>query len=251
MPAAGSGQRFAANIPKQYALLANKPVIEHSLEALLHSNIFAGIKVVLAQSDEHFNALAVANDRRVSTCVGGSSRALSVLNGLLGLSAQAQPDDWVMVHDAARPLLDSASIIALYDALKTEPVGGILAIPVNDTLKQSNLTAVSSEKPSSEVLPKITHTVDRSGIWAAQTPQMFRYQLLVDALTSALNSPDGNQLNDITDEASALEKAGYGVKLVTGPRSNIKITTADDMALANCYFSIRQTVQGKTQKGQV
>jgi len=248
MPAAGSGQRFAAKLPKQYAMLANKPVIEHSLEALLHSNIFAEIKVVLAKSDDHFNTLTVANDRRVTTCVGGPSRALSVLNGLLSLSAQAQPDDWVMVHDAARPLLDSASIIALYDALKAEAVGGILAIPVNDTLKQANVTAVSSGKPASEMLHTIAHTVDRSGIWAAQTPQMFRYKLLVDALTSAL---DSSSSNDITDEASALEKAGYGVKLVAGARSNIKITTAEDMALANYYVSIRQTMQRNTQKEQV
>jgi 2-C-methyl-D-erythritol 4-phosphate cytidylyltransferase len=240
VPAAGSGQRYSAELPKQYANLANKAVLQHSLEALLDSALFTGVVVALAMDDQRFETLPAASDSRIVSCIGGASRAQSVLNALQALKNKAQPDDWVMVHDAARPLVRSATIKKLYDTLCDDAIGGILAAPMHDTLKQTHANTLVQP-------PVIEQTLDRANIWAAQTPQMFRYQMLSDALKNALLDDAGI---GITDEASALEKSGYKVRLVQGERSNFKITTSEDMTLASFYIKLQDSMKDKV-KGTV
>lgn len=213
IPAAGSGSRMQQSHPKQYLSIQGVTIIEHTLNAFLAKPEIARIMVCIAQNDQHFNQLAVADNPRVATTLGGSSRALSVLNGVNALAADDQ--DWVLVHDAARPCLSVNLLDSLIQQLKSDEIGGILAVPANDTLKRAN-----SEQ-------RIESTMDRSTIWQAQTPQMFRYGLLKNAINHSIS----NNI-EITDEASALESMGYMPKLIKGDARNLKVTTPDDIDLA-------------------
>ena len=213
VPAAGSGTRMGDDLPKQYHLLAGRPMLRHALEVLCASPLIQRVFVVLAERDdiwERFDWSELGVKLSVLRC-GGPTRAGSVLNGLLALSAFAKPDDWVLVHDAARPCLSSAQLDRLIEQVGHDEVGGILAVPVADTLKRSGADG------------RIEATVPREHLWQAQTPQMFRYGLLREALSRS---------RTVTDEASAVEALGYRPLLVASDTSNLKVTYPADMALA-------------------
>ncbi len=212
--AAGRGARMGGDLPKQYQLLAGKPIIERSLRALEAAQAVNGIMVVLGQNDEHWDKLKLRCSKPLKTVLGGAERADSVLSGLDALASECGKDDWVMVHDAARPCLDPALVDRLEAALMGHPCGGLLAIPVRDTLKQVR---------EGEVVA----TLDRAQLWQAQTPQVYRYDLLRQALLQA--SDKGVQ---VTDETMAMELAGYHPRIVEGAAGNIKITVPEDMLLA-------------------
>lgn len=224
IPAAGTGLRMASDIPKQYLPLAGATVLEHSLAALLDSDLIESVVVALSADDEHAAALHSLQDTRVLRVEGGRQRSDSVLAGLKALERLASPGDWVLVHDAARPCVSPQDISSLVRAVIDAGVGGILAAPVVDTVKRSG-----GDNRVQETLP-------RERLWCAQTPQMFRLGSLRDALENA-------KLNgfEVTDEASAMELAGEGVQLISGACSNLKITLPQDLALAEFYLSQRQT----------
>ena len=217
MPAAGAGLRFGAGLPKQYQLIAGVPVIRWSLAPLLDRSDVRGIVVALAADDEHGPRI-MPSDPRVETTTGGSTRAASVACALAALADRAAADDWVIVHDAARPCLTGADLERLIVRLADEPVGGLLAAPVSDTLKREDGGAVAE-------------TVDRQGLWRALTPQMFRYSLLRDSLAAAAGQ--------VTDESSAIERAGMRPLLVAGRGDNIKVTTRDDLEQATAILADR------------
>jgi len=213
VPAAGTGTRMGDDLPKQYHLLAGRPMIRHALEVLCASPLIQRVFVVLAERDdiwERFDWSELGVKLSVLRC-GGPTRAGSVLNGLTAISAVVKPDDWVLVHDAARPCLSSAQLDRLIEQVGHDEVGGILAVPVADTLKQSGQDG------------RIDATVPREPLWQAQTPQMFRYGLLREAL---------EQSGVVTDESGALEALGHRPLLVAADASNLKVTYPADLALA-------------------
>jgi len=214
VPAAGVGSRFGGDLPKQYITLSGKTIIEHTLERLLAVKP-SGIVVAISPEDELWHTLGVSRHPLVRSVTGGSERAHSVSHALAALAEQAADDDWVLVHDVARPCVRVDDILRLLDTLKESSVGGILAAPASDTIK------VVTERC------KVTKTLDRSVLWSAMTPQMFRYGLLTESLTQAL-------LQKIipTDEAMAVELAGFSPEVVPGCRDNIKITRQEDLAIA-------------------
>lgn len=222
VPAAGKGSRMQQSEPKQYTLLNHKPIIEHSVSALLANRLVEQVLVCVAPDDQYWEDLTVAGMPRIEQTVGGETRAQSVLNGLNKLSKLADNNDWVLVHDAARPCLRASTLDKLVSELAEDTVGGILACRSSDTLKQA----------SPDNSPTIVETLDRDVVWRAQTPQMFRIGLLRTALSDALN----NNLN-VTDEASAMESAGHSVRLIEGDADNIKVTTQGDLALAEFLLS--------------
>jgi len=215
VPAAGIGARMAATKPKQYLPLLGQTIIEKTLERLLQLSQLQKIVVVIAEHDPYWPELAIAHHPKIVTVAGGRERCDSVFNGLRQLQACAALDDWVLVHDAARPCVTIAEINALLQQLQHHPDGGLLGVPASDTLKQVNEDAV------------VKQTVERSRYWHAQTPQIFQYQKLYRALSRALQ-----QGLAITDEASAIELAGMRPLMVAASRNNIKITQAEDLALA-------------------
>ena len=240
VPAAGIGTRFAADRPKQYLPLAGQLIAERSLNTLASSGLFEAIIVAVNPVDNHFNLLPSAALPLVERVDGGASRAASVLNGLKALSNRAQKDDWVMVHDIARPLVTVASLQRLRDAVSDTDVAAILAAPIYDTIKQVAVSDLDSQAKKidgrvkkTDGLPIIKATLDRRQLWAAQTPQMIRYGLLCDALNQALVSGD-----EVTDEASAVERLGADVAVVENTQQNIKITTADDLQMATFFLSL-------------
>lgn len=209
IPAAGVGARVGAAKPKQYLEVSGKTIIEHTLSRLFALNPHR-LVVVVAAGDEYYKDLPVID--RCEVTIGGVERADSVLNGLRKLDQQ--PDEWVMVHDAVRPCVRASDILSLCDSVMHSDVGGLLGIPVTDTIKKTTDDLV-------------VDTLDRSELWRAQTPQMFRYGILLQALQKGF---------DITDEASAVEQMGYQPIMVSGHSDNIKVTTADDLALAKHYL---------------
>ncbi|MFC1748594.1 2-C-methyl-D-erythritol 4-phosphate cytidylyltransferase [Pseudomonadota bacterium] len=220
VPAAGVGKRMGSNIPKQYLELHGRTVIEHTLGRLCaHPNIEA-VVVALGDHDEYWQQLAPANADKLLRTDGGEERCHSVHNGLLKLADQAHDDDWVLVHDAARPCLHRKDIDRLIETLANHPVGGLLGVPVADTMKR---TAANGE---------VIDTVSRDNLWRAMTPQMFRYGVLKQALADALD--DGFM---VTDEASAIEHAGHKPLMVECRADNIKITRPEDLALAEMYLA--------------
>lgn len=222
IPAAGVGKRMGSDTPKQYLKLNEQTVIEHTL-AIFDSHISVSeIVVVISKNDEYWSSLNVALSKPLHNVDGGKERCDSVLNGLKFLENKANVNDWVLVHDAARPCLRNEDLTLLIEELQEHETGGILATPVRDTMKRSV-----------ENMNLIKETVDRVSLWHALTPQMFRFQLLKNALESALKK---NQV--ITDEASAVELAGYQPVLVEGHADNLKITQAEDIDLA--AFFLRQ-----------
>lgn len=218
VPAAGVGKRMGGSVPKQYLNIAGQPVLQHTLERLLAVERISGVVVALSADDGYWPDLPASTHARVIRAKGGQERADSVLSALNTLSLQASPEDWVLVHDAARPCVTVADINRLIDTLTAHAVGGILAVPVSDTLKQVESFTV-------------TATVDRTHIWRAQTPQMFR----LDALRQALVLAREHGLV-VTDEASALELQGYRPAIVEGRADNIKITHPEDLILATFYL---------------
>ena len=224
IPAAGSGQRMrqsgSGSLAKQYLTVCGQTIIEHSLSAFLDNDIINSVVVCLAAKDEQWPNLDCAKNPKVKSTLGGETRAQSVLNGLLALEEVADHNDWVLVHDAARPNFSQQLLNHLVSDISDDAVGGILAVQAKDTLKMA------------DVQNRVEQTLDRSNVWQAQTPQMFRYGLLKNAIDHALESS-----LTITDEASAIEFAGHSVKLVQGDARNIKVTTADDLALAEFLLS--------------
>ncbi len=223
IPAAGSGRRMGADVPKQYLPLRGRTVLEHALEALFSSTRIRGVVLALAADDAHWPALQPRfADRALVTVAGGAERGHSVHNALLRLAEQAADTDWVLVHDAARPCLRTAAIDTLIDTLAPDGDGGLLGVPVSDTMKRT--------RPDGT----ITETVSREHLWHAQTPQMFRLGPLRAALEQALAGGV-----PVTDEATAMERAGYHPRVVRGSADNIKITVPEDLMLAEFYLGQR------------
>lgn len=220
IPAAGVGTRMDADIPKQYISINGKTVIEHTLDCFLQREEIEGIVVAIADTDQYWSTLSVSKDIKVITAPGGKERYQSVLNGLQILSDKAEADDWVLVHDAARPCLHQSAIDRLMIELRVHDVGGILALPCRDTMKRANDNC------------EIESTVEREHLWNAQTPQMFRYGKLVSALEKAL----GEEVI-ATDEAMAMEMCGYKPVLVRGHPENIKLTHKDDLENLEIYLN--------------
>ncbi len=210
---------MGSNSPKQYVMIAGKPMLLHVLDTFAASPLIEHTYVVVNAEDKYINEVMAGAPHlagRVTVIFnGGATRKVSVLKGLQVLSDFADADDWVLVHDAARPGLTTELIAQLIDALDSDPVGGILAVPVVDTLKRGQ-----EDK-------RVQATVPRSGLWAAQTPQMFRYAMLRRALETA---------DDVTDESSAIEALGLQPKLVEGSARNFKVTLAQDIPLAEMYL---------------
>jgi 2-C-methyl-D-erythritol 4-phosphate cytidylyltransferase len=219
VPAAGSGKRLSAEKPKQYFNILNKTVIEHTLERLLSHESVVGVSLAIAPSDILWETIKFKTPKTVLVTAGGQERCHSVLSALNALQQVSGPNDWVLVHDAARPCVRLHDIDKLINELKDHPVGGILAVPVHDTIKRSNMAA------------EIVGTVDRRQLWQAQTPQMFRLNALRTALHLAIQ--DGFI---VTDEASAMEHMGLQPKLVEGHTDNIKVTRLEDLQLAEFYL---------------
>ena len=212
MPAAGVGRRFGADRPKQYAALCGRTVIEWALAPFLEDSRCAGTVVAIASEDPYWPSVA---PQTVLATPGGQERSHSVRNGLAALAERAHPEDWVLVHDAARPCLERRDLDRLLSDLATHPVGGLLAIPAADTLKRA------------EGGRDVRETIDRTGLWRALTPQMFRYRRLCEALDRA------HAAGRIpTDEAQAIEWLGDAPRLIEGAATNLKVTGADDLALA-------------------
>ncbi|MDX1757667.1 MAG: 2-C-methyl-D-erythritol 4-phosphate cytidylyltransferase [Marinobacter sp.] len=216
IPAAGIGQRMRADCPKQYLRIQGRYLLDITLSRLLDYGRFDGCMVALNPQDEYWPSTEASRDSRVSTCIGGRERADSVLAALLALGEKARREDWVLVHDVARPCLGREDLWRLMHALADHPTGGLLAAPVADTLKVVDRTTGS-----------VVGTQDRSRLWRALTPQMFRYQALVAALQQAEASQQ-----PVTDEASAIEMAGATPQVVEGRPDNIKITVPADLAMA-------------------
>jgi 2-C-methyl-D-erythritol 4-phosphate cytidylyltransferase/2-C-methyl-D-erythritol 2,4-cyclodiphosphate synthase len=218
VPAAGRGERFASsqphNLPKQYTPLLGATVLEWSLHALLAEPRIHAIVVVLASGDSHWPRVAAKlNSPKLLTAIGGAQRQDSVMSGLDFLSSRAAADDWVLVHDAARPCLNSGDITALADALVSDVAGAVLAAPIVDTVRR--------------VLPSGVETVDRTGLWRALTPQVFAFAPLHRALQDAARAGVA-----VTDEAQAMERIGIRAAMVSGSPFNIKLTRAEDLGVA-------------------
>lgn len=223
IPAAGAGVRMAAGMPKQYLVLAGKTVLEHSIDALLACERIDNVVLVLADDDGYWPTIqARYKDTRVATVSGGVERCHSVLNGLAYLADTAAGNNWVLVHDAVRPCVRQADITLLLTSLEHAPAGGLLGIPVADTIKQVDAEAI------------VRQTVEREGLWRALTPQMFRLKALRDALQQAIAT---GAL--VTDEAAAMEMAGHQPRMVRGHADNIKITQPGDLQLAEFYLQSR------------
>ena len=223
VPAAGSGARMSSQVPKQYLALAGKTVIEQTLVRLAAHPLIDGIVVALTPGDTRWEDLGITFDKPVLRVNGGGERCNSVLNALFELQKHAQPNDWILVHDGARPCVRLTDIDKLIAGLRDHPNGGLLAVPVRDTMKRADENSAVFE------------TVDRKGLWHALTPQMFRLGELSKALSDAI---DNGWL--VTDEASAMELAGYKPYVVEGAADNIKITRAEDLALAEFYLRQQQ-----------
>lgn len=223
VPAAGTGSRMGAARPKQYLPLLGEPVIVHTLRVLLSHPRISSVHLILDPEDPYWPSIGLSQDPRILRVAGGAERCYSVLNGLEAIAPRARPDDWVLVHDVARPCLRREDLDRLLDELWTDPVGGLLALPVADTLKRADGEG------------RVETTLDRRQTWRAFTPQMFRFGRLHQALREILAR--GEQ---VTDEASALERLGLRPRLVQGHGDNIKITLPDDLDLAEALLRQRR-----------
>lgn len=219
IPAAGSGSRMGGSIEKQYLPLNSVPMIAHAMMVLAREPRIAKLFIVLSPTDKRWNNYAWQGwEERIEVLrCGGVTRAETVLNGLDAISKFCAADDWVLVHDAARPCLPDEMLAKLLDEVADDPVGGLLAVPVADTLKRAAAGSASVARAEA--------TVPRAGLWQAQTPQMFRHGMLVQALRAAGS--------DMTDEASAIERLGLQPRLVESDSRNLKITYPQDLELAS------------------
>jgi 2-C-methyl-D-erythritol 4-phosphate cytidylyltransferase len=218
IPAAGVGKRMGADRPKQYLPLLGKCVIEQTLDCFIGHQAVAGIVVAISRDDGYWPDLPVSHDAHIVRAEGGAERCHSVMNALDAMASMAHESDWVLVHDAARPCLTRGDLDKLIHELANDSTGGILAVPVRDTMKRGDGSG------------HIACTEDRNDLWHALTPQMFRYSLLRQALQQSL--ADGFA---VTDEASAIEHAGLKPRLIEGRADNIKVTRPEDLPLA-AYF---------------
>jgi len=218
IPAAGTGERMGQTRPKQYLRLLGRPMLYHSVKALLASGRIDTVFVVLAPGDREFRQhdWDEFGEHVAPLYCGGATRHDSVLNGLVAASSTVLPEDWMLVHDAARPCLGQRELQRMLAALATHDVGGILAVPVADTLKRADAAG------------QIQATEGRDQLWQAQTPQMFRHCVLLHALRST---------GTVTDEAGAIEALGLKPKLVHGSNANLKITYAEDLQLAELILA--------------
>ncbi|HID44920.1 MAG TPA: 2-C-methyl-D-erythritol 4-phosphate cytidylyltransferase [Chromatiaceae bacterium] len=219
VPAAGLGKRMGSDFPKQYLSLNGRMVIDWSIQALLNQPGIETVTVALGREDDLWPTTKSIADPRVTSVAGGAERCHSVLNALQDLLGRAAEDDWVLVHDAARPCVSRQDLSRLME-LAQEGTGGLLGVPVHDTMKRTDETG------------SIIATVDRDCLWHAQTPQMFPLNVLRKALADALVAGV-----TVTDEASAMEWAGYQPRMVEGSASNIKITRPADLELAGFYLA--------------
>ncbi len=220
VPAAGTGSRMGSQIPKQYLPIFGLPLIFHTLSALESYGPIARVFVVLSAEDRYW---AQYGPKHAGVGVealfcGGETRSASVLNGLRAIAGRVQPDDWVLVHDAARPCLTHGHLDRLLKDVGDDPVGGLLAVPVADTLKRADAEG------------RVARTEPRDGLWQAQTPQMFRHGLLTDALARMAGQAP-------TDEAQAMESAGHRPLLVAGDSRNLKVTYTDDLEVARIVLA--------------
>jgi 2-C-methyl-D-erythritol 4-phosphate cytidylyltransferase len=220
VPAAGRGARMASEVPKQYLPLRGRPVIAHTLERLAGHPAVRGVAVVLGADDCYWPTLGLDLPVPLLTAVGGAERCHSVLAGLEVLAQRAAPLDWVLVHDAARPCVRREDLDRLMDDLADHPVGGLLALPVSDTVKRTDARG------------EVLETVDRSHLWRAATPQMFRLGPLTEALRAAI--ADGVL---VTDEAAAMERLGRAPRVVECHPDNLKVTRPADLALAELFLA--------------
>lgn len=226
IPAAGVGSRMQADRPKQYLQLHDKTVLEHSLQRLLDHPSISGAVISLDANDAYWQDINFKHEKPLMVVDGGKERCDSVLNALHGLKKElnASQDVWVLVHDAARPCVRRNDLTKLIEMASTEDDGGLLACPVRDTIKKQKQGSAN-----------VDVTVDRSGLWHALTPQMFKLELLINALEKA-----ASQKQHVTDDASAMELAGYHPKLVEGHEDNLKITRPFDLSLAELYIQNQQ-----------
>jgi 2-C-methyl-D-erythritol 4-phosphate cytidylyltransferase len=224
IPAAGSGSRAAGAQPKQYAALAGRPMLWHAVAAVCRAPVET-VFVVLAPGDTAFKGCdwsAFAGKLEPLYC-GGETRRDSVYNGLVAAMAAVDADDWVLVHDAARPCLPAADLARLVEECRHDQIGGILALPVAETVKRAGKDEAGTQR--------VAGTEDRAQLWLAQTPQMFRAALLAEAL--------GKAKGTVTDEAGAIEQMGLRPRLVLGSRENLKVTYAQDLAIAEAILARR------------
>ena len=219
IPAAGSGSRMGTDAPKQYLSLNGKSLIQHVIKVFDQAIKINSIHIILNEGDAHWRStyLNLSGKAQVHYC-GGDTRASTVLNGLNAIKGQVEADDWILVHDAARPGLSNLLLKQLLSILENDDVGGLLALPLADTLKRAD-----SEQ-------RVSDTVPRTDLWQAQTPQMFRYATLKKALTEFTGIP--------TDEAEAIEALGLKPKLVTGELRNLKVTYPQDLAVLSALLNI-------------
>ena len=220
VPAAGSGSRLGGERPKQYVEIVGKPLLAHTLKSLTEVGEILGIAVGLASDDRWWREHIVDSDRILGTYIGGASRAETVLRGLEYLEPHIHTGDWVLVHDAARPCIRSSDIERLISERGDGLSGALLALPAPDTMKQSNGRDL------------VERTISREGLWCAQTPQLFSYTALRDALQRS-------DLSTVTDDSSAMEAAGYMPRLVPGRADNLKVTTHEDLELAALILQSR------------
>jgi 2-C-methyl-D-erythritol 4-phosphate cytidylyltransferase len=219
IPAAGTGNRMGTEIPKQYLKITGRTILEHTISRFIPLTNIEGIIVVISQNDSYWSNLELSRHEKVMTTIGGKARYHSVLNGLYRLSEVTGGNDWVLVHDAARPCIRMEDIIALIGEISNHADGGLLGIPARDTMKRADMNN------------EITGTISRVGLWHALTPQMFRNEALQHAIEKAI----ANNI-ELTDEAQAMEYAGFKPKFVTGHPDNIKITHLNDLRLAELFI---------------
>ena len=219
VPAAGVGKRMQADRPKQYLEIDGRPLIEYAINGLIADPHIEGVVVAISPHDQYWPALEICINKSLWVVEGGVERCHSVLNALQELATQAKDDDWVLVHDAARPCVRAEDVAHLIAELANDDIGGLLAVPVRDTMKRA------------ETNQRVISTEDRQGLWHALTPQMFRFGKLRHALEQAIEEEAL-----VTDEASAMELAGFEPLLVEGHADNIKVTRPEDLALAAFYL---------------
>jgi 2-C-methyl-D-erythritol 4-phosphate cytidylyltransferase len=228
VPAAGVGKRMQSTCPKQYLLIQNKTILEQTVTKLLSHELIKHVVISISDGDEYFQDTSLSTNKHVTVVFGGKERVDSVLAGLMSIDAKVYP--WAMVHDAARPCVDLDDISQLIEQTQRRQVGGLLATPVRDTMKKSSVVHHHSSELKSN--PSVEETVERENLWHALTPQLYRTNELINAISTA-------QKNNviITDESSAIEAVGLESILVEGRGDNIKITRPDDLALANFILS--------------
>ena len=220
IPAAGVGKRMGVDKPKQYIEVNGKTILEHTIHCFIEREEIEKVVVAISATDEYWPELDISKNEKVITAPGGVERYQSVFNSLKELQGKADNNDWVMVHDAARPCLSQSTIDRLIIELREHEVGGILAMPCRDTMKRSNDAG------------EIIDTVERESLWHAQTPQMFKYEKLYSAINDVLEKDIV-----VTDEAMAIELSGFKPLMVTGQQENIKITHKDDLKYLDTYLN--------------